>query len=348
MRRAPGAGRSARFGVALAEPLKLSAIVAATNRPATLDACLAAIRAAADTPEELLVVDRPLGAGPSWARNDGAGRATGDVLVFVDADVAVHADVFRRVRAAFASDERLTAVFGSYDDSPAAPGVVSGFRNLLHHHVHQAGAGAAQTFWAGLGAVRRDAFLAAGGFDADGFPQASIEDVDLGLRLTDGGARIRLDPALQGMHLKRWGLGEMIRTDVFRRGAPWVALLARRRSVPAELNLGWRHRASAGLVLGGLAAALARRPLTAGAALGALVLLNRSFYALVARRRGRGDALAAVGLHAVHHLAAAVAVPVGLLAYVRGSAEARSSASRSSTASPSSRYSASVFTDQTS
>ena len=32
-----------------------------------------------------------------------------------------------------------TALFGSYDDAPAAPGLVSQFRNLLHHYVHQQG-----------------------------------------------------------------------------------------------------------------------------------------------------------------------------------------------------------------
>ena len=84
----------------------------------------------------------------------------------MDADVAVHADAFRRIRAAFTADPGLTAVFGSYDDDPPALGAVSGFRNLLHYHVHQSSAGPAGTFWAGLGAVRRDAFAEAGGFDS--------------------------------------------------------------------------------------------------------------------------------------------------------------------------------------
>ncbi|MGH7896935.1 MAG: acetone carboxylase subunit gamma, partial [Candidatus Binatia bacterium] len=42
----------------------------------------------------------------------------------------------------------------------------SRFRNLLHRHVHQEGAGPATTFWAGLGAIRREAFERVGGFDA--------------------------------------------------------------------------------------------------------------------------------------------------------------------------------------
>ena len=93
------------------------------------------------------------------AHPTGAARATGDVLVFVDADVLPHRDAFRRIRSAFRGQPELIAVFGSYDDSPPAPGAVSGFRNLLHHYVHQQASGDADTFWAGLGAIRREAFL---------------------------------------------------------------------------------------------------------------------------------------------------------------------------------------------
>ena len=36
---------------------------------------------------------------------------------------------------------------------------LSAFRNLLHHHVHQSGAGPVSTFWAGLGAICSSALL---------------------------------------------------------------------------------------------------------------------------------------------------------------------------------------------
>src|SRR5262245_11256782 len=129
--------------------IRLTAIVPATNAPATLSACLRAIKSAAAPPEQLVVVDRPLH-HVSAARNEGARGATGDVLVFIDADVTVHADVFVRIRRAFA-DPELDAIFGSYDAAPSASGSVSSFRNLLHHHVHHSAPGAASTFWTGLG-----------------------------------------------------------------------------------------------------------------------------------------------------------------------------------------------------
>ena len=160
----------------------LSVVIPATDRPATLNVVIAAVERAASA-EELIVVDSPEHLGPAAARNLGAQRAQGDVIVFVDADVEVHEDAFGRIRSAFDRDQTLAASFGSYDDAPGADGIVSDFRNLLHHHVHHQGAGVATTFWAGLGAIRREVFLAIGGFDEARFPRASIEDVELGMRL---------------------------------------------------------------------------------------------------------------------------------------------------------------------
>lgn len=295
----------------------ISAIVPATNEPATLGACTAAIRGAQQPPEELIVVTHAATPGPAAARNDGAQRATGDVLVFVDADVVVHEDAFARIRMAFDADPDLVAIFGSYDDSPPADGVVTEFRNLLHHFVHQSSAGEASTFWAGLGAIRREAFLAAGGFDAERYRDPSIEDIELGMRLSAAGRRLVLDPALQGTHLKRWSLGQMIDTDLHRRGVPWVLLLLERGTPSNVLNLGWRHRLSAGLSLAAFGATATRRPRLAAASIAGLVMLNRPFYGLLWRRQGPLRALAGVGLHALHHLTGVASVPLALALHLR-------------------------------
>lgn len=287
-------------------------IVPATNRPHTLARCTAAIERGRG-PDELIVVTEPHDANPARARNIGAARATGDVLLFVDADVELHPDAVDRVRHEFDVDPELAALFGSYDDAPEAPGIVSAFRNLLHHHVHQSAPGPAKTFWTGLGAVTREAFEEVGGFDER---LDWLEDIDLGMRLAAARRPIRLVPTIQGTHLKAWSVWTMVKTDFIGRGVPWVQLLLRHRGSATALNLGWRHRLSA---LASVAAVVlvARRHLLGAAAAGAaLVALNRPFYRLLHRRRGPAEAGAGVVLHALHHLTGVAAVPVGLVRHL--------------------------------
>lgn len=292
---------------------QLSVIVPATDQPATLAQAVPAIRAGLYPGEELIVVTEPANIGPAEARNLGAATATGDVLVFVDADVVVNADALGRLRTAFDADPGLTAVFGSYDDGPMSQAVISEFRNLLHHHVHQSCPGPASTFWSGLGAVRREAFLAAGGFDADRYAVPSIEDIELGVRLGRAGARIELHPRVKGTHLKHWTFGKMLRTDFGRRGVPWVELMLEHRAAPTTLNLSWRERTSTALTLIGLPTLALRHRTPRKVVVATLALINAPFYWLLLRRMGLGRALVGVGLHAVHRLVAVASVPAGML-----------------------------------
>lgn len=303
-----------------AVPLTLAAIVPATDAPATLGRCIAALEAGGRRPDEILVRREPAGAGPAAARNAGAADTAADVLVFVDADVEVHADALARIERRLAADPGLAGVFGGYDDDPAAPQLTSRFRNLLHHHVHASSPGEAETFWAGLGAVRREAFEAAGGFDAGRFPQPSVEDIDLGIRLRGRGERLLLDPAIRGRHLKAWTPWAMLRTDFARRGVPWVRLLLRGRGDATALNLGWRHRVSAAATVLLAAAVATRRPRAALPPLLGLIWLNRDFYALLARRGGPALLGAGLVLHVVHQLTAVAALPAGLVAHLRETA----------------------------
>ena len=295
---------------------RLTVIVPATNEPPYLHRVLPPIRASLHAGEQLLVVSEPRNAGPAEARNGGAERATGDVLVFVDADVVIHADALARLRTAFDVDPGLVAVFGAYDDGPTNPAVISQFRNLLHHHVHLSCPGEASTFWAGLGAVRREAFLAVGGFDVERFAVPSIEDIELGARLHAAGHRIELHPRVQGTHLKHWTLVTMVRTDLLLRGIPWVRLMLEHRSAPTTLNLSVRERASTILTMLAVPPALFGRPRPVlGLAL-VVTLLNAPFYWILVRRMGLIRALAGMGLHALHRAIAVVSVPSGLLVHL--------------------------------
>lgn len=202
-------------------------------------------RSTDETPEvarpvaDQLIFTPPGPRGPGLARNHATEHARGEAMVFIDADVVVAPDALERFATIFRHQPDVAAVFGAYDTNPGDPGFVSQYRNLLHHWVHAQQAGDAQTFWAGCGAVRLDAFRAVGGFDGMRYQRPQIEDIELGYRLADKGYRILLDPSIQGQHLKTWTLHKMARADLLDRAVPWMSLLLDRREVaePGPLNL---------------------------------------------------------------------------------------------------------------
>jgi GT2 family glycosyltransferase len=307
--------------------VRLSIIVPAYNSRSDLQECLSAVLAAAPANSEFIVVDDgsteqmsvpnapgvrllrlPKNAGPSSARNYGARHAKGDILLFVDSDVIIAPDAVQRMLAVFEKDSTVAAVFGSYDNRPRAKGLVSQFRNLLHHYVHQTGSPEASTFWGGCGAMRRSVFEEVGGFDEQRFTRF-MEDVELGYRVRLAGHRIVLDRTIQGTHLKRWTLRSMIRTDTVGRAVPWTRLILERKQMPSDLNLKASQRASVALVAIALAALFMAAVMPrialgalvlAVAAVSAIVVLNRDLYRFFLRERGLLFVLGAIPLHLLY------------------------------------------------
>jgi len=225
--------------------------------------------------------------------------------------------------SAYRNAERMMA--SAYPGCGVSWNLLAGIGRIESLH---ANGGATDSFWTGLGGVRRGAFEAVGGFDSDRYRHPSIEDIDLGRRLTEAGATIRLDPAIQGTHLKRWTLRSLVWTDFASRGVPWVALMWRTRTLPDTLNLGLVHRCSALASVGTVLAVVLGSLAIAAACVAALVALNHSFYALLVRQLGLVRTVAGVGLHALHHLVAVVAVPVGVAAALLASSTTRQATRR--------------------
>lgn len=182
--------------------------------------------------------------GPAAARNLAAKKAKGEILLFVDADVVVKTDTISKVADRFAKDAEISALFGSYDDKPSEQNFLSQYKNLQHHFVHQNSNSEASTFWAGLGAVRRDVFLSVGGFDCKRFAVPSIEDIELGVRLRAAGHHILLDRNIQAKHLKKWEVVSLIKTDIFCRAAPWSKLILTSQGMINDMNLKTADRLS--------------------------------------------------------------------------------------------------------
>lgn len=263
------------------------------------------------------VIDVPGPSGPAVARNRAAAVATGDVLVFVDADVVAAADAPAGMCRLLESDPDIAGVFGAYDLDPPEPNFMSQYKNLSHACVHERGNPEAGTFWAGLGAIRTDVFRQVGGFD-ERFRRPSIEDIDLGYRVRRAGHRIRLDPRFRGQHLKRWTLWSSIVTDIRARGIPWTQLIHRYGALANDLNTRFELRMSVILSYMLLAAILATpvwpmAGLVATGSLAALIAINWPYYAWFAEKRGWAFAARVVPAHVLYHLCNGVSFVAGTL-----------------------------------
>jgi GT2 family glycosyltransferase len=341
--------------IPVARAPRLSVIVPVFNGGLQLPRCLEALRTSEFTDFEVIVVDdcstddtpqiverfrarylrTPRQLGPGGGRNLGVRDARGEILVFVDADVVVTPGTLGRIAADFDADAGLAAVFGSYDEAPAWTDFLSQYKNLMHHYVHQIASERASTFWAGCGAMRKDVFLQFGGFDTERYPHPSIEDIDLGFRITQAGHRILLDKNIQVKHLKKWTVRGLLRADIAYRAIPWTRLILETRSLPADLNLMLASRVSAVLV-GLLVLGVLALPFVALAwiswistlpLLGALAaisvllfVLNWRVYAWFAARRGWRFTLGAALAHWAYYFYSGTVFVFSVIAHkLRGS-----------------------------
>jgi glycosyltransferase involved in cell wall biosynthesis len=266
------------------------------------------------------VIRIPESGGPARARNLGARAAQGDILFFVDADVAVCPEAIGYVINIFQEHPYLAALIGSYDDAPGSPNFLSQYRNLLHHYVHQTGSEEAFTFWGACGGIRREIFLAIGGFN-EHYRRPSIEDIELGYRLKAAGYRIRLCKMLQVKHLKNWDAVSLLRADFFYRALPWTELILRNGKLTNDLNLQVSSRVSAMLaygILGCLVMAWQWLGFLAIAVVCALFLfvLNSGLYRFLARKQGFWFALRSIPWHWLYYLYSGLAFAIGTIRHL--------------------------------
>ena len=272
----------------------------------------------------IAVVQMPHQSGPAAARNYGAQKARGDVLLFIDSDVLVQQETITLVAADFINNPDIVAIFGSYDDSPDASDFLSQFRNLFHHFIHQNSHQEAKTFWTGCGAIYKEIFYQLKGFDEDWF---SIEDIELGHRIWDNGYRIMLDKEIQVKHLKQWGLKNWLKTDILYRAVPWSQLILSSGYMPWDLNLQTPHIISAVLV--GLLTLttflIFLNPINLfGVHLNVILLilsflliftiiiLNRGLYGFFLQKRGIKFTILAIPIHFIYYFYSGVAFTLSL------------------------------------
>jgi glycosyltransferase involved in cell wall biosynthesis len=263
--------------------------------------------------------------GPAAARNLGARAADSDLLFFIDSDVMVRPDTIGRLMARFDESEDVDGLIGVQAADMRHRNLASQYKNIWMRWTYLRCTGDVPLFYTTAAAIRRKAFLRAGGFD-HGYATPNVEDTAFGQKLKRLGVRVQVQPDLEVEHVKHYSLGAMLRTD-FMRAVSLTRLKLRHRGDWSDNNTSVPGGYVASIPLS-LVAALAlvvglglRLPLVGVAGLAVLAgvtLLNREFLAEIRRVEGFSVALRAVPLLWLELLVAGVGAGVGLLGYLLG------------------------------
>lgn len=318
------------------DPL-VSVIIPNYNYSRVLRLCLAALRAQTYPRLEVIVVDdcstddsvavaesfgvrvvrTPANGGPAVARNLGAAHAAGEILFFVDSDVATKPDAVANAVALLRADPGLGAVCGNYDPVPLIrDSLLEEYRCLQQSYWLIADEGRIATLYTALLAMRAEVFAEIGPFN----PRLrETENADYGLRLAQR-YEIRLTPAVRGVHDHDHDLRQLVR-KVFTRSLLHIPMYARRPTFPGGLTSGPRAWSSlaAPLVVLALALPVAFGPVWAVVPLGLLagyLACDRSMYRFVAARRSPVFLGYFAGMHFFLNLVIAVAAAAGAVGWL--------------------------------
>jgi len=200
----------------MGSPEAISVVVPTSGRPDSLRRCVAALERQSIA-VEVVVSEDPSGDGPAAARNAGASRAAGDIVLFTDDDCVPDPEWAGRLSAACpaggaAAGETVNAVEGNvFADTSQL--LTSGLQRASLRPDGTLGFAPTSNL-----AVSRVLFARVP-FDSS-FPAAAGEDREWCARAEAAGARLRFEPAAVVRHHQELDLGGFCRQQYrYGRGA---------------------------------------------------------------------------------------------------------------------------------
>lgn len=275
----------------------VSVIVPNYNYGHVLGLCLRAIQAQTYTPLEIVLVDdastddsvavaESLGVTPvhtggnsgcGAARNLGVAHARGEILFFVDSDVALDPGAVAAAVRLLRSDPRIGAACGNYAPEPLVRGgLTKEYRNLFHHYYWRAEEGPTDVLVPALVAMTRAVWQEVGPFSEH---LRQTESARITGKLLER-YEIHISDAVRGHHDDDPNMGVALR-KVFTRTRMQVPYFLQRRYAAGVIGSS-ESRASAYAAL--TVAAVPLPVLTGLPVLAAVPVLLLGMYFLVDRR----------------------------------------------------------------
>lgn len=213
-----------------------SVIVPAYNSEKTISSCIGALLVQkTNNTFEIIVVDdgstdstpiiaksfgqkiryfRQKNSGPAKARNFGAKKARGKVILFTDSDCIPEKNWLDKMLAPF-DDKEVAAVQGAYKTKQK--GLVAIFGQLEIEHRYELMKKSKQLDWVGSysAAYKKEIYKKMGGFD-ESFPIASGEDSELSYKIQESGQKIIFNPNAIVYHTHPEKLYKYLKVKFFR------------------------------------------------------------------------------------------------------------------------------------
>jgi GT2 family glycosyltransferase len=320
------------------QQLLVSVIVPCHNSTKTIGLCIESVLAQTYPHIELVIVDDAStdqtpdiaasydctvvrlvdNVGAGIARNRGTTASRGDILFFLDSDVALAPDAVANAVQVFADDPACGAAWGVYGDRPLVDDGIVEQVQVLFGHYRQIQPSPVVTGHFAVGAVRRSVIDEIGGFDERLFGQWTNEDHEFGLRIAKHFPVTRA-LGVVGYHDDDDRMGSVLRKR-FGRAVSLVPLIFQQRDLkperealhrPPEILAIFLVTAGAPLVL--LSPWLAVVPL---AAAGWFVIGHRALLGFVRRNAGWRVALATLLLSFSYGFAVGAGGLSGALRYL--------------------------------
>ncbi|OGW44886.1 MAG: hypothetical protein A2132_02650 [Nitrospirae bacterium RBG_16_43_11] len=196
----------------------ISVIIALYNADKAIGKCLESVYASSYKDYEVIVVDDRStdnsyevagkfpckllrldnNSGPAHARNIGVKHSRGGILFFIDSDTELDNRALELLSETFNDDEGIVAIVGLPRKKSLSKGLAPEYNALKNHYTLAVADKYSDYFSSQVGAVRRETFLAVGGFDTR-FKGADVEDIEFGMRLPKGKTVVHKD-VLVGHH----------------------------------------------------------------------------------------------------------------------------------------------------
>lgn len=320
--------------------MKISVIIPVYNSADTLQDSLSSVFSSSVKPFEVIVVDDsstdksteiakrfPVklislekNRGSGYARNVAVENSSGEILLFIDADVMIKENTLGIIMNSFSNDTELDAIIGLFSKEHPHKDFFSQYKNLYMHFAFSRVCGYVDFLFTSICAIKKEAYLS--------FSQTRLktDDTEAGQRYKAARRKIILNKNLEVIHLKQYNLISFIKNE-FIIPYDWSRIFLKYRGINHLARYGRFAHAKLNQILSLIICPVfflclvklkfwPQNTLLTYILLGIFLALNLPFFIFLRRERGTGFMLKSIIVTYIDMLIMGAGILSGTLAYL--------------------------------